>query len=156
MDVRLNINIMKKIIALCFVVVLAGCFPQANTVVVSDAYMFATPKKFPAAAIFMTISNNTKVDDRVIGFKTDRAGRAELHTMETKNDIMKMRHVDGYDIAAGHTHTLKPMADHIMVFDMVSDFVTGEMVDAIVSFEKAGEVAVTIRVKSRADMMKHH
>jgi copper(I)-binding protein len=38
----------------------------------------------------------------------------------------------------------------------VSDFVTGEMVDAIVSFEKAGEVAVTIRVKSRADMMKHH
>jgi copper(I)-binding protein len=135
---------------------LAGCFPQVNTIEISDAYMFATPKKFPAAAIFMNVSNNTDVDDRVIGFKTDRAGRAELHTMETKNDIMKMRRVDGYDIASGDTHTLKPMADHIMVFDMVSDFVTGETFDGVVVFERAGEVPVTIHVQSRKSMMAHH
>ncbi len=147
---------MKQIIALCFVIMLAGCFPQANTIEISDAYMVETPKKFPAAAIFMMVSNNTDIDDRMIGFKTDRAGRAELHTMETKNDIMKMRRVDGYDIASGDMHTLKPMADHIMVFDMVSDFVDGETFDGVVVFENAGEVPVTIIVKSRQSMMKHH
>ncbi len=147
---------MKKIIALCGVVVLAGCFPQANTVEISDAYMFATPQKFPAAAIFMNIENNTNHNDRMIGFKTDRASRAELHTMETKNDIMKMRRVDGYDIASGDTHTLKPMADHIMMFDMVSDFTAGEVFNGAVVFDNAGEVPVTIMVHPRKSMMKHH
>lgn len=147
---------MKKIITLCFVVVLAGCFSQSKTVEISDAYMFATPKTFPAAAIFMRVSNNMDMDDRIIDFKTNRAGRAELHTMETKNDIMKMRRVEGYDVAAGNTHILKPMADHIMVFDMVSDFVDGEVIDGTVVFEKAGEIPVNIHVQSRKSIMTHH
>lgn len=144
----------KKILALVLCFGLFAC-ENAESITINDGYMFATPKTFPAAAIFMTIENNTTQNDRMIDFKTDRAGRTELHTMETKNDIMKMRRVDGYDILSNGSHTLKPMADHIMVFDMPSDFVEGETISATAIFEKAGEIPVTIAVKSRESMKNH-
>jgi copper(I)-binding protein len=134
---------------------LAGCLPQKEGIHVTDAYMFATPKTFPAAAIFMTLENHTDMNDRMVGFETNRAGRTELHTMALVNDIMRMRQVPHYDIPAGETHTLKPMDDHIMVFDMPSDFVTGETFEGTAIFEKAGEVPVTITVHDRAEMGKH-
>ena len=134
---------------------LAGCFPSKDGIHVTNAYMFATPKTFPAAAIFMTLENYTDTEDRMIDFRTDRAGRTELHTMETVNDIMKMRRVEGYDVPVEKIHTLKPMADHIMVIDMLSDFTEGEKFQGIAVFEKAGEIPVTVTVKSREDMAKH-
>ena len=101
---------------------LAGCIPSSDKVEINDAYMFVTPKIFPAAAIFMTISNGTGESDRLIDFKTNRAGRAELHTMTTENDVMKMRRVEGYDLPSSEdntVYTLSPMGNHIMVFDIV-------------------------------------
>ena len=134
-----------------------ACLPlmAAQAMEVTNAYMPATPATFPAAAVFMTIHNDSDTDDRMIDFKTGRAERAELHTMSMEGDIMKMRRVDGYEIPAGETHVLKPMADHVMVFGMSSDFVAGETVDAVALFEKAGEVPVTITVKDKADINAH-
>ena len=138
-----------KLLAFLSLFTLVACNLFSNEMVIKHAHMMETPKTFPAAAIFMTIKNNTDTDDRMIDFKTDRAGRVELHTMILENDIMRMRRVEGYDIPAGSYHTLKPMADHIMLFDMESDFVAGETFQGIVIFEKAGDVPVTIYIKPR-------
>jgi len=137
------------LVLLCAPLLLSGCFPQKNGVVVTNAYMVETPKTFPAAAIFMTLENHTGQRDRMIDFKTDRAGRVELHTMALENNIMRMRQVSHYDVMAGGKHELKHMADHIMLFDMQSDFVVGETFNGVVLFEKAGEIPVTIYVKPR-------
>jgi len=145
---------MKPLI-LYLTLLITACNPLSNEMVVKHAHMIETPATFPAAAIFMTIKNNTAVDDRMIDFKTDRAGRTELHTMAMDNDIMKMRRVDGYDIASGGSHKLKHMADHIMLFDMPSDFVAGEEFTGTAIFENSGEIPVTITVKSRENAHKH-
>ena len=134
---------------------LAGCFSQTDKIEVRDAYAYATPKTFPAAAIFMTIENKTAIDDRMVGFKTDIAGRTELHTMETVNDIMRMRQVEDYKIPSGQSHILKPIADHVMIFDIKEDLVEGQTINGIAVFEKSGEIPLTMIVKSRAEMMKH-
>jgi copper(I)-binding protein len=144
-----------KYITLTFILILSACLPQKDGMHVTDAYMFATPKTFPAAAIFMTLENHTAMDDRMIDFRTDRAGRVELHTMALVNDIMRMRQVPHYDVRAGQNHILKPMADHVMVFEMPSDFIEGETFEGTAIFEKSGEVPVTIIVKSREDMAKY-
>ncbi len=144
-----------KILALLTALLVTACIQTKDDMRVTDAYMFATPATFPAAAIFMTVENHTDTDDRMIDFKTDRAGRAELHTMAVENDIMRMRRVTHYDVPAEQTHILKPMADHIMLFDMSSDFVEGETINGVAVFEKAGEIPLTITVRSRAEMMKH-
>ena len=145
-----------KTLILALTLFITACNPFSNEMVIKHAHMIETPKTFPAAAIFMTIKNNTNTDDRMIDFKTDRAGRVELHTMAMENDIMRMRRVEGYDIPSGDKHTLKHMADHIMLFDMPSDFIEGEKFQGTAFFEKSGEVPVTITVKSRDKMHNHH
>lgn len=145
---------------LCTLLLCAGLFACefADNVTVTDAYMVETPQTFPAAAIFMTVSNRTGDDDRMIDFKTNRAGRVEFHTMEMVNDIMRMRRVDDYVFPSNWDNTvylLSPGGDHIMVFDMTSDFTAGENFQAVAIFEKSGEVPVTITVRTREEMSKH-
>ena len=136
---------------------MAGCLPQKQGIHINDAYSFATPKTFPAAAIFMTVDNTTDTDDRMIAFKADEvSGRTELHTMQTVNDIMRMRRVDGFDIAAnGGKIELKPMSDHVMLFELVKDIEKGATFNGIAVFEKAGEIPVKVHVKDRAEMAHH-
>lgn len=145
-----------KTFILALTLFVTACNPFSNTMEIKHAHMMETPATFPAAAIFMEIKNNTDTNDRMIDFKTDRAGRVELHTMAMDNDIMRMRRVEGYDVASGESHTLKHMADHIMLFDMTSDFVAGEQFQGTAIFEKSGEIPVTITVQSRDQSHNHH
>lgn len=145
-----------KILILSLALFITACSPFSNEMVIKHAHMAETLTTFPAAAILMTIKNNTATDDRMVDFKTDRAGRVELHTMKTENDIMRMRRVDGYAVPAGQKHKLKHMGDHIMLFDMTSDFVAGEEFQGTAIFEKAGEIPVLISVKPRDKMHNHN
>ena len=131
---------------------------DAGVIHVSNVYMFETAATMPAAAVFLTLMNHGNNDDRMIDFKIDGVEKVELHTMSMDNDVMKMRRVDGYDVAAGGTHELKPMGDHIMVFGLKNDVKSGDELSAIATFEKAGNVPVSIHVKARGKAQKesHH
>lgn len=127
-----------------------------DNITIDNAYIYATPKTSPAGAIFMMISNHGDKDDHMISFKTDAAARSELHTMEVKDDIMKMRQVKFYKIPANGQHELKPMEDHVMIFNLSHDLIDGELLQGVATFEKAGDIPVTIDVKTRQKMMMHH
>ena len=157
----LNINaierfqIMRILFALLLLpLVLTACDSMSGKMKVTDVYTFETPIKI--GAIFMTVKNNTGEDDRIVDFKTDAAQRVELHTMSMNNNMMQMRRVEGYDIAAGAEHALQPGGDHVMVFGLKEQFTTGATYEGIVVFEKAGEVPVTVTVKPRSEMGKNH
>ena len=141
---------MKKFIALFVLMILTACNPFAsNDIQIKDAFSYEVPENFPAGAVFMVIDNNTEVDDRMVDFKTDVAGRVELHTMSNTNNIMSMRRVNDYIIPAGQTHELKPGGDHVMLFKMKQALVAGDKYMGIAVFENAGEVPVTIDIKPR-------
>ena len=149
---------MKKILTLLLCFGLFAC-ENAESVTINDTYMVETPATFPAAAIYMIVSNRTGETDRMIDFKTNRAGRVELHTMAIENDIMRMRRVENFEFPSNWDNTvyaLSPKGDHIMLFDMPSDFVAGEEFTGTAIFEKSGEIPVTITVKSRDDVHKHN
>lgn len=148
----------KKILALVLCFGLFAC-ENAERVTVSNAYMVETPATFPAVAIYMTVSNRTGETDRMIGFKMERAGRTELHTMAIENDIMRMRRVENFEFPSNWDNTvyaLSSKGDHIMAFDFTSDFIVGEKIKATAVFEKSGDVPMTITVKSRDGVNKHH
>ena len=123
---------------------------KPKTIEISNAYSLETPEGFPIAAVFMTIENKTDIDDRLIGFETSYGNRAELHTMSVQNDIMRMRKVDAYNLASGQTHSLKPGADHIMIFGIENTLKSTDTFEGTAVFEQAGKVPVklTIRPKS--------
>ncbi|MEM6534466.1 MAG: copper chaperone PCu(A)C [Pseudomonadota bacterium] len=77
-------------------------------------------------------------DVRLVGASSPSIGTIELHTMAMDNGTMKMRQVEGYDIASGETLALKRGSDHFMMFELGNDLVAGETVDITLDFDAGG------------------
>ena len=80
-------------------------------------------------------------------------GFDEVSLHETTTDDMgvaRMSHIDGLDLPAGETVTLKPGGLHIMFMGLDGDpFEEGEKIPATLTFEKAGTLEVIFNVESR-------
>ena len=101
----------------------------------------------PAGGGFLTVTNKGSADDRMIAAKSSKAGMMQLHEMAMDGDVMKMREKEGgIVIPAGQTVQLKPGGLHIMFMDVPEAFKAGETVDVKLTFEKAGEVDLTLPV----------
>lgn len=62
---------------------------------------------------------------------------------------MTMRELtDGLELPAGETIALEPGGYHIMLLDLVEPLVEGDSFELTLSFETAGEVTVTVDVRS--------
>src|SRR5262245_51771913 len=99
---------------------------RLGDLVLTDLWARATPPKAPTGAGYLTIANTGAAPDALIAVASPRAGRAELHRMETKDGVMVMRPVaGGLEIPAGGTVTLAPGGLHIMFSDLNGAFVEG-------------------------------
>lgn len=70
------------------------------------------------AAAFMQLDNKG-ADTRLVSASTPISPRVEIHTHLNEDGVMKMRRIEGIDIAAGETVQLKPGGYHLMMFDTV-------------------------------------
>ena len=114
---------------------------------ISEPWARASPKGAPVGGGYLTITNTGKSPDRLIGGSVGFAKRVEIHEMKMENDVMKMRMLpDGLTIKPGETVTLKPGGYHIMFMGLNQSFEEGSAVPVVLTFEKAGEVAVELPV----------
>lgn len=77
-------------------------------------------------------------DVRLVGASSPSIGAIELHTVTMDNGTMRMRQVEGYDIAGGETLALKRGSDHLMMFGLNDELVAGDTVDITLDFEADG------------------
>jgi periplasmic copper chaperone A len=63
-----------------------------------------------------------------------------------EDGVMKMRALDGIDIAPGATIELKPGGMHLMIMGLKQPLKAGESFPATLRFEKAGPTPVTFNV----------
>ncbi|HQV56683.1 MAG TPA: copper chaperone PCu(A)C [Ilumatobacteraceae bacterium] len=61
-----------------------------------------------------------------------------------------MRKIDSLDIPAGTAVELKPGGYHVMLIGLVKPLVAGSNVELTLTFEKAGDVKVTVPVRDDA------
>lgn len=102
-----------------------------------------------AAGAYLTVTNKGTEADRLVGGASARAGKVEIHTMEVVDDVMTMRPVEGgLEIAAGGTVELKPGGLHVMLMDVAAPFAEGETVPVTLTFEKAGDVELSLPVRA--------
>ena len=106
----------------------------------------AGPAKTGAAYI-VKISNTGAKMDRLIGVAGSIAKRVETHNNIIENGIAKMRHVNAIDVHPGHATSLKPGGYHIMLMGLKAPLKAGQTFPLTLSFEKAGEIEVTVEVK---------
>ena len=123
--------------ALAIVVATAGAAimatAQTPAVKVENAWARATVPGQKGTGAFMTLTASEST--RLVSVSSPAAGVTELHEMKVENDVMKMRAVDGLDLAAGQAVSLKPGGYHLMLMDLKAPLA------------KDSTVAVTLRFK---------
>lgn len=116
--------------------------------VINDAYARAASAMAQSGAAFMTILNDSDMDDRLIGATSTAADRLELHThIQQENGMMRMVEVEeGFAIPAGETITLQRGGLHVMMLGLTEPLVQGEEIEVTFTFEHADPVVHTITI----------
>ena len=114
----------------------------------NDPYARSSAMMATSGAAFMTITNNSGTDDRLIAAASPVSEKVELHThKQDENGVMRMIHVEeGLPIAAGETLMLERGGNHIMFLGIEAPFEQGATVPLTLTFEAAGEIAVEVPV----------
>lgn len=116
-------------------------------ILIEDARVGATHGGAPVTAAFAKITNTGATDDRLVSVRADIAGRAEIHTMEVDDGVMRMRPLpDGLPVPAGITVVLEPGGLHLMLMRLSSRPGPGDEVVLGLEFERAGMVELTAPV----------
>jgi periplasmic copper chaperone A len=120
----------------------------SDVISVEDGYVRAVMANAKSAAIYMLVTNNGEVDDRLIGVSTGIAKRADLHTsMAAEGGVMKMMPIEGgIEIPAGAFHVLQRGGDHIMLMGVSAPLAEGDTVAVTLRFEQAGTLVVDVPI----------
>ena len=122
---------------------------KVGNVSIVNPYSRATPAGAMTGAGYMTIKNTGEEDDRLISASCGCASKAEVHEMSNNNNIISMRHMtEGLIIPAKGEVALKPGGYHLMFMGLKKSFVADDTVKAILTFEKAGEITISLNVTS--------
>ena len=106
---------------------------DATPVTVQNAWVRATAPGQKVGAAYMTLTHNQNTT--FVGAYADVAGNVEIHSMEMKNNVMKMRMVDERPIVAGKPTTLAPNGLHLMLFDLKNPLKVGENAELTLCFK---------------------
>jgi periplasmic copper chaperone A len=150
-------NTMRTLSRLALTALLIGfvapAFAQGTgntSITVEQPWSRATPKGAKTGAAYMTIDNKSDTADRLTGASSDVADKLQIHEMKVENGVMKMREVtDGLPIPAGGSVELKPGSYHVMMIGLKKPLTAGEKFPLTLTFEKAGNISVTVPVQAR-------
>lgn len=121
----------------------------AGDLVVTVPFTRATPPGASVAGGYFTVVNKGSAPERLVGLSADIAPRAEVHEMKMDKGMMTMRPVEGgLVIPPGGKLELKPGGYHVMFMGITRQLKAGETVKAVLTFEKAGQVAVDLPVEA--------
>ena len=121
-----------------------------DTVEVQQPWARASAGRTGAA--YFSLVNKGTAADRLVTIKTPVAEKAELHEDKMENGIMVMRPIGPLAIGPGQQTTLKPGAYHAMLIGLKHPLKQGDSFPLTLSFEKAGDIEVTVRVAGAGAM----
>lgn len=107
----------------------------------------ATVPGQPVAGGFMKIVNGGSEPDRLLKVTSSVSDMIQIHEMKVENGVMKMGEIPGgIEIAPGAAVELKPGGLHVMFMGIKAQLKEGEVVKAVLTFEKAGDLEVEFQV----------
>jgi periplasmic copper chaperone A len=146
---------MAKIIGRLVCVALLACLlvPAARAeeinIVVTQAWIRATPGGSRVAGGYLVIENKGPVMDKLLSASTEAARKIEIHEMAVTDGVMTMRPVEGgLPIQAGNTAKFAPGGLHLMIVGLSAPLLRGDKVPVRLKFEQAGDIAVSFDVQA--------
>ena len=125
----------------------------ASAIRVSDAWCPPTPPGAPTAAGYLTVSNQGREADRLLGGSSPVAAQVQLHSMTTQGQVMRMRPVtEGLAIPPGATTRIQLGGGlHLMLIGLKRPLKAGEHAPVTLNFAKAGPVRVDFVVRPQGE-----
>ena len=120
-------------------------------IVVTHPVAFETAATARVGGGYLTITNDSETDDRLLSISAEGFDEVSLHESSTDDmGVARMQHIAGIDLPAGRTVNLEPGGLHVMFMGLNGDpFEVGEEIPATLTFEKAGTLDVTFNVENR-------
>ena len=115
---------------------------------ISDVWVKATIPGGSVSGAYMQIKSAATV--KLIKVESPAAGLIELHESKMTNGVMEMNAVDGVDIAAGKSVTLKPGGMHVMMMKIAKPIVVGDKVPLTLTFMGPGKNSFQVKVDAVA------
>ena len=156
---------MKKIFLAAAAITLAACSGEApkgdagnshaahqmdKGLVISSARVLPPFPGKDTAAGYMSITNHSKTDDKLVSVSSPISGAVEIHNHIQEGGVMKMRKIDGIEIKAGQTVELKPGSFHLMMFK--ANLPEGQSdVSLTLNYENAPSVTMIVPVEGRGE-----
>lgn len=122
---------------------------QSNAAfIVEEPFLRSSLPTSTTGAAFLVLRNQTGRDDKLVGARSDLAGRVELHSHSQDADgVMRMGQIEGgVPLADGATHVFARGGDHLMFMGLQEPLTQGQLVTVTLEFETAGDVAITVPV----------
>lgn len=96
---------------------------------------------------YLSVTNAGKDSDRLLSAQSPVCARVELHETQRKDGMMSMAPIAAVEIPAGGKVALAPGGIHLMLVGLKRPLVEGERVPMTLVFEKAGKLAVELKVE---------
>ncbi|MGF1665340.1 MAG: copper chaperone PCu(A)C [Acidimicrobiia bacterium] len=138
-----------RLVTLALVVSACG---GSGVIEVTDAWAGTTPPGVDTAAIYLTITNGTGTDDRIVAFSSERCETAELHaTSIDDQSVMRMRPAtaEAMTVEAGDELSMVPGAMHVMCIHPDRDFLEGETIPFQLSMESGNLLSGIAAIENR-------
>jgi copper(I)-binding protein len=120
---------------------------KAGEIEIGHPWSRAAPAGITGAG-YLSLNNKGSTPDRLIGGRAEIARAVEIHSTTMVDGVMRMRPLEGVEIAPGAQVALAPGGMHIMLVGLKQPLVAGSRVPLTLVFEKAGEVQVELAVEA--------
>ncbi|MGB2833948.1 MAG: copper chaperone PCu(A)C [Methylotenera sp.] len=110
-----------------------------SPVLIQDAWARASAPGQSVGAAYLTLTHAKNIT--LFAIDTEVAETVEIHSMEMKNGVMKMRMLKELPLKAGKPVKLSPGGFHLMLFDLKKPLKVGEKIELTLCFkDQAGEI----------------
>lgn len=142
---------MKRLILTATFILSASAAFACETVKIGDltiehAWSKATIGADRPAVFYVEITNAGGLDDALVGIATPAAGMPMLHETVVTDGVASMPHAMSVPLPAGQKVQLAPGGYHGMLMGLTTALKAGDTFPMTLTFEKAGDVTVTVEV----------
>lgn len=136
------VSIVRFFLVSLGIIALASCdAPTAPDIKIEGLYI---RQGHAADVAYFSVRNLGQTDDRLLAITSTGYKRVEMHSTDMQDGIMKMRRIEGFDLAAGTSYQFSPKGYHIMLWEKdeavdVPDF----------SFEFEKSPTMTVRAENQ-------
>lgn len=146
--------IQRRTLLLCLVATLSACGgTPGSPIEIRDAWSPAAPPGASVVAVYAQVV--AREADTLTGASSPLAQSTQMHSTEEADGMMQMRPVTQLELKAGETLRFEPGGLHLMLTGLKQPLPADAAIPVTFHFAKAGEVAVTVKVRPAGDAAPH-